>query len=209
MELNEENRYGDNLFTDLQRHHINCNFYTNIIKDLYAMETYTEKLPVQLSEESKQAIAEELTQLEINLGNVKSAKSSYNKDVNEEIKELEKQALALSQQYQAEGELQEVECYFVFDEPEAGLKTIYRSDTGASVRVTDMNIFDNPNSGMPKNANLTIVQLQLEAKKEIQDATYEMESEYDKPDEDANISENESEEPNEDEYVPLDQLINE
>lgn len=140
------------------------------------METYTEKLPVQLSEESKQAIAEELTQLEITLGKLKSAKSEYNKDANEEIKELEKQALALSQQYQSEGELQEVECYFVFDEPEAGQKTIYRSDTGASVRVTDMNIFDNPNNGMPKNANLTIVQLQLEAKKEIQDATYEMES---------------------------------
>jgi len=114
------------------------------------MQQYTEKLPVQLSDETKQQIADELTEIEINLSKIEEEKSSYNKDANEQIKSLKLQALNLSKRYQSEGELKDVECYFVFDEPEEGQKTIYRSDTGEKVRVTDMNIFDNPKNNSVK-----------------------------------------------------------
>jgi hypothetical protein len=107
------------------------------------MEQYTEKLPVTLSEEEKQAIAEVLTSLEIKLSAIEKDKAEYNKDANEQIKSLRLQALELSNQYQTT-QFKDVECYFVFDQPEEGQKTIYRSDTGAQVRVTDMNFFDNP-----------------------------------------------------------------
>lgn len=130
------------------------------------MEKYTEKLPVTLSEEEKQVIAEELTLLEIRLAAIEKNKAEYNKDVNEQIKSLKLQALELSQKYQAEGELHEVECYFVFDQPEAGLKTIYRSDTGEMIRVTDMNIFDVPNHA-PNNP-MGISQLMLNAPEEVE-----------------------------------------
>lgn len=110
------------------------------------MDTYTEKFTVQLSEEEKQKIAEELTQHEISLAEVKADKVNEMKSFNESIKDKETQILALSKEYQEGTKAIEVECYFVFDEPEAGQKTIYRSDTGSKVRVTDMNMFDNPNS---------------------------------------------------------------
>ncbi len=115
------------------------------------MEQYTEKLPVTLSEEEKQVIAEELTSLEIRLAAIEKNKAEYNKDVNEQIKSLRLQALELSNQYQTT-QLEDIDCYFVFDQPEAGQKTIYRSDTGEKVRVTDMNIFDHPINGS-RNGN--------------------------------------------------------
>ena len=110
------------------------------------METYTEKFTSPLSEEEKQIIAEELTLHEISLAEVKAEKANEMKSFNESIKAKETQILALSKEYQDGIKIIEAECYFVFDEPEAGQKTIYRSDTGAKVRVTDMNIFDNPSS---------------------------------------------------------------
>lgn len=114
------------------------------------MTTYTEKLPVQLSNEQKQAIAEELTSLEIKLSVIEKEKSDFNKDANENIKSLKLQALQLSEQYQAEGTIQDVECYFLYDTPVPGQKEIYRSDTGKLVRVTDMNIFDVPKNNSVK-----------------------------------------------------------
>lgn len=114
------------------------------------MKQYTEKLPVQLSDEQKQQIADELTVLEINLSNIEKAKTDYNKNANEKIKSLKAQILELSEEYQAECIIQEVECYVVFDQPVEGQKTIYRSDTGEQVRITDMNIFDNPKNNSEK-----------------------------------------------------------
>lgn len=114
------------------------------------MAAYTEKLPVQLSNEQKEKIAEELTSLEINLSVIEKEKAEFNKDANENIKSLKLQALQLSEKYQAEGELQDVECYFLYDTPVPGQKEIYRSDTGQLVRVTDMNIFDVPKNNSVK-----------------------------------------------------------
>jgi len=126
------------------------------------MEQYTEKLPVTLTEEEKQAIAEELTSLEIKLSGIEKNKTDYNREANEQIKSLRLQALDLSNQYQTT-QYKDVDCYFVFDQPEEGQKTIYRSDTGAQVRVTDMNIFDNP-----KNNSVELDLEEDQPKEEIQ-----------------------------------------
>ena len=110
------------------------------------METYTEKFNVKLSEQELSNIAECLTKHELSLAEIKADKANEMKSFNDSIKQKESFILSLSQQYQTGTKEQEVECYFVFDEPEAGQKTIYRSDTSDKVRVTDMNMFDNPNS---------------------------------------------------------------
>jgi len=129
------------------------------------MERYTEKLPVTLSEDEKQEIAEELTSLEIRLSIIEKEKTEYNKDANEQIKSLRLQALELSNQYQTT-QIKEVDCYFVFDQPEAGQKTIYRSDTGEMIRVTDMNIFDVPTHA--PNSGMKISQLMLNAPEDVE-----------------------------------------
>lgn len=110
------------------------------------MEQYTEKFTDHLSESELSDIAECLTKHELSLAEVKDEKANTMKSFNESIKQKESVILELSRKYQTGTKEKDVDCYFVFDQPEEGQKTIYRSDTGAEVRVTDMNIFDNPNN---------------------------------------------------------------
>lgn len=106
------------------------------------MQKVYELLPIEMTEEEKVVLGQDIADLEIEIEQIEADKKRDNDHYNSMIKDKAANVLVLSKRLKQGTKDAEVECYWLQDDPRPGMKTLYRFDSGEKVRIEEMSLFD-------------------------------------------------------------------
>lgn len=95
-------------------------------------------LPCELTQEESNTKGKELAALHTKLQVLEQKKKAFNDDIKSQVAATEANISTLSQQIGTGIEHRDVNCYWRFDAPHPGDKTLIREDSGAIVKVEEM-----------------------------------------------------------------------
>lgn len=106
--------------------------------------TLTEKrtLRVKLSDEKKAMHLDKMANLIKDNETLEKEKKIANEEFNSTIKSNDAQLLALANEVKDLASEEEIDCYWITDDPNPGEKTLYRNDTSEKVETVPVDLFD-------------------------------------------------------------------
>lgn len=95
-------------------------------------------LPCKLTEEDLKQRGKQLASSHTSLEVLAQRKKEFNDQIKSQSAGIAAQVALLSQEIQTGIEHKDVVCYWIFDDPQPGDKTLIREDTGEIVRIEEM-----------------------------------------------------------------------
>lgn len=108
------------------------------------INTHFETLPDELTEDEKINLGNKLANLQVKIDQVEEEKKSTVKDYNDQISDLSDEALRIAKQIKSGMTERSLEVFWQLNDPEAGVKTLYKYFTGEKIRTVPMDLFDKP-----------------------------------------------------------------
>lgn len=110
-------------------------------KKVTALTSPSEKhfLPCELTPEQSNAKGKQLAAMHTKLEVLEQRKKQLNDEIKSQVASAEAEIATLSQQIGSGIEHRDVPCYWRYDTPQPGDKTLIREDTGGIVRIEEMN----------------------------------------------------------------------
>lgn len=105
-------------------------------------EKTTRSLPVPLTEHQELELGRSIAELRLNIDNLRVEKAVMSKEFKDKINGMEITLSEMSKNLKEKCKPEDVECEWVNDDPDPGMKTLYRKDTGEQVETRSMELFD-------------------------------------------------------------------